>query len=73
MSTNALPADTPQERDLLLNALRAGSIQSRLISTQLDSVNLSLRHRSITCRQALDWLRKDNLLQWVRLGPEGAR
>jgi hypothetical protein len=72
---NASPAvksdqDTPGERDLLLNALRAAATRSRLISTELDTVGISLRHRKVNCEQALTWLRDEGLLRWVRLGPE---
>jgi hypothetical protein len=61
--------DTPGERDLMLTALRAASAKARLIGNQIDTIGLALRHRNINCRQALEWLRKDDLLQWVHLGP----
>jgi hypothetical protein len=61
--------DTPGERDLLMNALKAASARSRLISTELETVCLSLRHRKVTCEQALTWLKEENLLGWVHLGP----
>jgi hypothetical protein len=62
--------DTPGERDLLLTALRAASARSRLITNELDSIGVSLRHRAVTCAQALKWLRDEDLLPWVHLGPE---
>jgi hypothetical protein len=67
---NALPADTPQERDLLLTALRAASIRSRLIATEIDTVGISLRHHKVTCEQAMAWLKEQDLLGWLHLGPE---
>jgi hypothetical protein len=62
--------DTPGERDFLLTALRAAAIRSRLVSTEIESIGLSLRHRKVSCAQALEWLGEENLLGWVRLGPE---
>ena len=62
--------DTSGERDLLLTALRAASTKSRLITNQLESIGVSLRHRAVNCEQALVWLKEENLLHWVRLGPE---
>ena len=74
MNTNALPAvsreDTSGERDLLLTALRAASARSRLITTELDSIGTSLRHRQVNCAQAMEWLREEDLLSWVQFGPE---
>ena len=73
---NALPAvksdftDTPGERDLLLTALRAASAQARLISNQIDTIGIALRHRNVTCAQALEWARDEGLLAWIRLGPD---
>jgi hypothetical protein len=70
---NALPAvksdftDTPGERDLLLTALRAASAQARLISNQIDTIQIALRHRNVTCKQAIEWLRKDRLIHHVSL------
>jgi hypothetical protein len=63
-------SDTPGERDLLLTALRAASAQARLISNQIDTIGIALRHRNVTCAQALAWLRDDGLLHHVSLGPE---
>lgn len=62
--------DSPGERDFLLHALRAGSARSRLVTNELDSICVSLRHRAITCAQAVEWLKDENLLHWVHLGPE---
>jgi hypothetical protein len=64
--------DTPGERDFLLTALRAAAIRSRLVSTEIESIGLSLRHRKINCEQALSWLRDEDLIHWVRLGPEAS-
>ena len=61
--------DTPGELDLLLTALRAASARSRLITNELDSIGVSLRHRAVTCTQALEWLKDEGLLHWVHLGP----
>ena len=65
--------DTPGERDLLLTALRAASARSRLITNELDSIGVSLRHRAINCEQCLAWLKDEGLLHWVHLGPEAGR
>ena len=65
--------DAPGERDLLLTALRAAATRSRLIGTELETIGLSLRHRKVSCEQALTWLRDEGLLRWIRLGPEAPR
>jgi hypothetical protein len=63
--------DTPGERDLMLTAFRAASARARLAVNELDSIGLSLRHKAITCAQALEWARDEGLIGWIRLGPEG--
>ena len=64
--------DTPGERDLLLTAIRAASARS-LITNELNSIGVSLRHKAINCEQCLEWLKDEGLLHWIHLGPEVAR
>jgi hypothetical protein len=62
--------DSSGERELLLASIRAASARARLAVNELDSIGTSLRHRAVTCAQALEWAHEEGLLPWIRLGPE---
>jgi len=62
--------DTSGERDLLLSALRAATARARLAATEFDTIGISLRQKLIACEQALEWVRNEGLIGWVRIGPE---
>ena len=71
---NALPANKPPmeppgQREFLITALRAASARSRLITNVLDTIGTSLRHRMISCDEAVAWLMEENLLQHVEYRP----
>jgi hypothetical protein len=60
--------DRHGERELLTNSLRAAIARSRLISNTLETISVALRHRQVSCDQALAWLRSENLLDHIQLG-----
>jgi hypothetical protein len=62
-------ADAPGERDLLMNLLRTESARSRLITNTLDTIGTALRHRSVDCEGAMNWLRDEGLLDLLKLDP----
>jgi hypothetical protein len=62
--------DSPGEIDLMLSALRVASARARLIANQLDTIGASLKQRAISCNDALIWAQEEDLLAWVRFGPE---
>lgn len=64
-----LNEDSPGERDLILTALRAAAARSRLVTVELDSIGVSLRQKVITCTQALEWAKDEDLLDWIHFGP----
>jgi hypothetical protein len=61
--------DTARERDFLLNALRVASARALLANNLFNSVGTSLRHRQITCEQALEWISEEGLLHHIDLEP----
>ena len=48
-------SETTGDRDLLLAALRVASARSKLITVELDSIGISLRHKAVNCEQALTY------------------
>jgi hypothetical protein len=65
--------DTPGERDLMLSALRVASARARLIANQIDTIGASLRQKAITCKDALEWARQEEVDSWIVFGPEAKR
>jgi hypothetical protein len=65
--------DTSGERDLVMSALRVAAARSRLETNLLDSIGTALRHKSIDCAGALEWLRDEGLLDRLPFGPGVAR
>ena len=61
--------DAPGERDLLMNLLRTESARSRLITNTLDTIGTALRHRSVDCEGAMQWLQDEGLLNLLKLDP----
>jgi hypothetical protein len=62
--------DTPGERDLMLSALRVASARARLIANQIDTIGAGLRQKAITCSDALEWARQEDVIGWIQFGPE---
>jgi hypothetical protein len=74
LNVNALPhrsapGNTAGERELLIHSLRLAVARSRLVTNVLETVGASLRHRAIDCEAAMVWLKEENLLDWLELGP----
>lgn len=65
--------DTPGERDLMLSALRVASARARLIANQIDTIGASLRQKAITCKDALEWARQEEVDSWIVFGPGAKR
>ena len=65
--------DTPGERDLMLSALRVASARARLVANQIDTIGASLRQKAITCKDALEWARQEEVDSWIVFGPEAKR
>jgi hypothetical protein len=61
------------ERELLIHALRTAVARSRLVTNALETIGVSLRHKSVTTEQAMAWLRDEGLLPRVHFGPGGKR
>jgi hypothetical protein len=59
------------ERDVLLGALRTGAARSQLITNVLKTVGTCLAGQTITADEPLEWVADEELLDWIRLGPEG--
>jgi hypothetical protein len=56
------------EREILIHSLRAAVTRSRLVTNTLELVGVAVRHKQISCDQALEWLRAENLLDHIQLG-----
>jgi hypothetical protein len=61
-------SDTPAERDLLLSALRVAAARAKLEVNLLESVSTSLRQKAVTCAQAREWLKRENVLHRLDRG-----
>jgi hypothetical protein len=60
------PGNNPQaEREILIHALRTATAKSRLITNQLESVGVMLRHRCVTTEQAMQELADEGILDLV--------
>ena len=62
--------DASGERDLMLSALRVAAATSKLEVNLFESVAISLRQKAIDCAGALEWLKRENVLSRVQLGPK---
>jgi hypothetical protein len=63
--------DPAAEREILIHALRTAVSRTKLINTTLETISVQLRHRQVTTEQAMQWLRDENLNQYLQLGPKG--
>ena len=61
--------EPPGQREFLITALRAASARARLLTNTFDTIGTSLRHRMITCDEAVAWLSEENLLSEVEYRP----
>src|SRR5262245_35679398 len=67
------PVNTGSERELLGHALRTAVNKARHTSSLLEQISVQFRHKLISPDQALDWLRRENLLHLVQIGLPGAK
>ena len=72
----ASPANKPQnnleppgQREFLITSLRAASARARLLTNTFDTIGTSLRHRMISCDDAVAWLIEEGLLAEVEYRP----
>jgi len=61
--------DTSGERDLVLSALRVAATRSRLITNVFETIGIALRQKQIDCAGAMTWLKDENLLDHLPIGP----
>ena len=57
----------------MLSALRVASARARLVANQIDTIGASLRQKAITCKDALEWARQEEVDSWIVFGPEAKR
>lgn len=60
--------DSTAERDFLLSSLRAAATRSRLITNLLETIAIALRQKRIDCAGAVEWLRRERLIDHIQLG-----
>jgi hypothetical protein len=65
LQQGSAPVNTAGQRELLINALRVATSRSRLNTNLLEAVSVQLRHRQVTCEEAIEWLRAENVLHLV--------
>jgi hypothetical protein len=72
----ASPANKPQnnleppgQREFLITSLRAASARARLLTNTFDTIGTSLRHRMISCDEAVAWLNEEGLLAEIEYRP----
>ena len=39
---------------------------------ELDSIGISLRHKAVDCKEAIEWAAEEGLLDWIPLGREAS-
>ena len=61
--------DPAGQREFLITALRAASARSRLTTNLFDAIGVSLRHRMVTCDEAVAWLKEEGLLEDIEFRP----
>jgi hypothetical protein len=59
------------ERINLLHAIQAAISRSRLVTNTLESINVALRHRTITTAEAITWLEQERLLSQLQVRARG--
>jgi len=62
--------DSSGERDLMLSALRTASARTKLATNVIETIGINLRQKAVNCEQAMAWLKDEDLLHWIDLGPE---
>jgi hypothetical protein len=65
-------ADTPGERDFLLNVLRTAAARSRLTTNAIETIGTALRNKLVDCEGAMFWAKQENILDHLIFGPATA-
>jgi hypothetical protein len=60
--------DPTEEREVLIHVLRTAVSRTRLITATLEAIGVHLHHRQITTEQAYQWIRDENLTQYLQFG-----
>jgi hypothetical protein len=61
--------EPPGQREFLITSLRAASARARLLTNTFDTIGTSLRHRMISCDEAVAWLNEEGLLAEIEYRP----
>ena len=61
--------EPPGQREFLITSLRAASSRARLLTNTFDTIGSSLRHRMISCDEAVAWLNDEGLLAEIEYRP----
>lgn len=73
LANSSAPVNTAGERELLIHSLRLAVARARLVVNELETIGVSLRHRAVDTDSAMKWLAEEGLLNWIELGPSGAK
>jgi hypothetical protein len=65
-------ADTPGERDFLLNVLRTAAARSRLTTNAIETIGTALRNKLVDCEGAMFWAKQEGVLDHLAFGPSTA-
>lgn len=61
--------DSPDRRDFVLAALRAGSLRAKLYETEINTIGVALKGGLIDCYTAMEWVKEIGALELVRNVP----
>lgn len=61
--------EPPGQREFLITSLRAASARARLLTNTFDTIGTSLRHRMISCDEAVAWLNDEGLMAQIEYRP----
>jgi tyrosyl-tRNA synthetase len=63
--------DPAAQREILIHLLRGAQGRARLNATTLETIMIQLKHRQVTVEQAWQWIREQDLENYLQLGPKG--
>ena len=72
ITKESAPVNPQAERELLIHALRTATARSRLITNQLESVGVMVRHRCVTVEQAMQELADEGILDLIEFRRPGS-
>lgn len=73
LQQGSAPVNAAGEREYFISALRTATARARLVVNVLETVGVSLRHKAVTVDDAMKWLAEEGVLDYVQLGPPGAK